>query len=118
MANAGPKRSLVMLSPSPSEIFEREFAALKACSDENVSKHVMGMLEAFPFSPWQAQEEYSKKVNDLAWQLAAKKPLLYCYARLMRGFFLFYCENYEEALPLLTETQALFEEHHDRIGAA
>src|ERR1700752_3041170 len=103
---------------SPKENFARAFAALNNCKPEDVSLHIQSVLETFPISTWEEQEEFSKKVNELAWKHAADKPLLYCYARLMHGFFLFYGENYSEAIPLLTETQNLFEEHNDKFGVA
>ncbi len=103
---------------SPGENFNYQLAELKTCTREDVSKHILAILETFPFSTRDEQEEFSKKVNELAWQHAADKPLLYCYARLMHGFFLFYSERYEEALPLLTESKNLFEEYNDKNGAA
>jgi tetratricopeptide (TPR) repeat protein len=103
---------------SPKDNCNHQLAQLKTCAPQDVSKHIMAILETFPFSARDEQEEFSKKVNDLAWQHAADKPLLYCYARLMHGFFLFYTERYDEALPLLTETKNLFDEYNDKDGAA
>ncbi|MBK5284534.1 MAG: tetratricopeptide repeat protein [Bacteroidia bacterium] len=108
--------SPVMISPR--ENFNLQFAELKTCAPENVSKHILAIQETFPSCTRDEQEEFSKKVNDLAWQHAADKPLLYCYARLMHGFFLFYGERYDEAFPLLEETKHLFEEYNDKYGAA
>jgi tetratricopeptide (TPR) repeat protein len=103
---------------SPRENFNRQLAELKTCTPQEVSKHIIAILETFPVSTKDEQEEFSNKVNELAWQHAAEKPLLYCYARLMHGFFLFYSENYDVALPLLAETKNLFEEYNDKYGAA
>jgi tetratricopeptide (TPR) repeat protein len=103
---------------SPRENFNTQFAQLKICDPRDVSKHIVAILETFPISTKDEQEEFSKKVNELAWQHAADKPMLYCYARLVHGFFLFYNEKYDEALPLLTETKNLFEEYNDAYGTA
>src|SRR6185369_7737125 len=100
------------------EKFNEQFARLKSCSDPNVDKHVVAILELFPFADRASQEEFTNKINDLSWKYAVEKPKLYCYARLVRSFFLFYGEKYDEALPLLTETRNLFEEHGDKNGAA
>lgn len=78
----------------------------------------MLILETFPMSAKEEQEEFSKKVNELAWQHATDKPLLYCYARLTHGFFLFYTEQYDQAIPLLEESKKHFEEYNDKNGAA
>src|SRR5436190_2282457 len=103
---------------SPKENFNTQFAQLKTCTPQDVSKHIQSILETFPVSTRDEQAEFSKKVNELAWLHAADKPMLYCYARLLHGFFLFYGEKYDEALPLLTETKNLFEDYNDKDGAA
>lgn len=117
-SNKRKRKNYICPMLSPGENFNYQLAELKTCTREDVSKHILAILETFPFSTRDEQEEFSKKVNELAWQHAADKPLLYCYARLMHGFFLFYSERYEEALPLLTESKNLFEEYNDKNGAA
>src|SRR5436190_13655738 len=100
------------------EIFNRHFKELKHCPPADVSKHIVAILECFPFIAGAAREEHADAVYELAIQHKAEKPLLFAYANLVRAFNYFYSENYNKALPMLPETQKLFEEQGDSNGAA
>ena len=100
------------------EDFNLHFAGLKRCPVADVSKHIMAILENFPFTDVADRETYSRIVFQHAEQHKTDKPLLFAYASLLRVFHEFYQEHYETALPMLVETEKLFNEQNDLNGAA
>ena len=99
------------------ENFNHHLRELKQCPAADVSRHIMARLENFPLTGAADRETYARNIYALAWD-KTDKPVLFAYALLVRAFNEFYLERYDKALPMLVETQKLFEEQNDLNGAA
>ena len=91
---------------------------LESSSPVDVSQHCLAILEAII----QLEKPDQQKFADILYEWAAgqkkRKPLLYCYARLVRAFTIFYNENYDNAFPLITWIYEEFNRLGDPDGAA
>jgi len=97
---------------------KQKFKELETCSPAEVRKCCMAILESYPFLEKAEQKEFAETLYKWAEQNATRKPLLFCYTKLILAFSFFYREQYDEAFPMLTETQNLFTEQNDTDGAA
>jgi tetratricopeptide (TPR) repeat protein len=86
---------------------------LETCPREEISRHCVAILESYIFLERAEQKSVAEEFYKWAQTFALHKPLLYCYAKYMKGFDLFYREHYEQALPLITEAQNLFAEQKE-----
>ena len=102
---------------SNDEFFRRIFAELKSCPPADVSKNFIILLEAYPSLEKAEQKEFAENLYRWAVKKANQKPLLYCYAKFTLAFSLYYREYYDEALPLIVESQNLFSEQNELNGA-
>ncbi|MEP6796463.1 MAG: tetratricopeptide repeat protein [Saprospiraceae bacterium] len=100
------------------ESFNQLFQSLKNCSPHDVGKTCMAIMESFVDIDREARKVRTEEMYAWAEQNAAKKPLSFCYAKLILAFSFFYNEQYDKALPLLIELQRLFSEQNDPDGAA
>jgi tetratricopeptide (TPR) repeat protein len=100
------------------ENFNHHFNELKQCQAADVSAHIMSILENFPFTGAADRETYARVICQFAELHREEKPLLFAYASLVKSFNEFYLERYEMALPMLAETEKLFNEQNDLNGAA
>ena len=100
------------------ENFNHHYNELKQCPERDVSKHIMAILENFPFTGAADRETYARIIYQFAESSRAIRPLLFAYASLLNAFNEFYLERYETALQKLLDTQKLFEEQNDLNGAA
>src|SRR5438477_5381083 len=101
-----------------SETIHRLFNELKSCSPADVSKHSVAVVESFLLLEKSEQKELAETFYKWTLEHSTGKPLLFCYAKLILAFSLFYSEQYDEAFPLLIETQNLFTQQNDPDGAA
>ncbi len=98
--------------------FEIHFNKLRQCPAEEVSRHIISILEIFPFSDVADRAFYAESVFQFAETQKEQKSLLYAYASFLKAFHHFYLEQYDKALPMLTETEKMFDEQKDLNGAA
>ncbi|MCX6290905.1 MAG: tetratricopeptide repeat protein [Bacteroidetes bacterium] len=100
------------------DYIRQKIKILEICSPVDVSKQCLAILESFITLDRPEQKEFAEAIYAMAEKNAAHKPLLFCYAKLVLAFSLFYREQYEEAFPMLTEAQNSFTDLNDPDGAA
>jgi tetratricopeptide (TPR) repeat protein len=99
---------------------ETSFSFEKLINEEpaTVRKLSMQVLENYTFLSKAEQEEFEERFYKKALEYATVNPILFCYAKLLHAYNLFYREHYDAVLPLLTSTHDLFVELDDQPGAS
>ncbi|HJW28080.1 MAG TPA: tetratricopeptide repeat protein, partial [Saprospiraceae bacterium] len=103
---------------SNSKTFDQLFKTLKHSSLTEIGSNAGAIMETFLDLDREQIRQQAEAVYAWAEQQAAQKPLVFIYGKLLRAFSYFYTEQYDKALPELTELQRLFEEQHDPDGLA
>ena len=103
---------------SQSEEFNQLFKKLKSCPPPEVGKHAAAIIEVLVPMEKAQQKEIAESLYAWAQQHATNKPVLLRYTRLIHVFSLFYHEQYDKALPAISELYRVFEEQHDPDGAS
>ncbi len=101
----------------PGEI-EQLIKQLKTSPPDKAGLHAADIIESFLTLDRSQQKEVAETIYAWAKQHARQKPVQFRYGKLILAFSYFYTEQYDKALPLLTELTHLFEEEHDPEGAA
>src|SRR5258708_6647031 len=100
------------------ENFNQLFNKLKSCAPADVGKHIEAIFESYLVLERAEQKECAATFYKWADECPSLHPLLLCYAKFLVAFSFFYSEQYDKALPLLTEIQKIFAEQNDLDGAA
>jgi tetratricopeptide (TPR) repeat protein len=100
------------------DFIRQKIKILETCSPVDVSNQCFVILESLIALERSEQREFAETFYAWAGKNAESKPLLFCYAKLILAFSLFYRELYEESFPILTEAQNSFTELNDPDGAA
>jgi|WetSurMetagenome_2_1015567.scaffolds.fasta_scaffold78604_2 tetratricopeptide (TPR) repeat protein len=101
-----------------SEDFNQLFKKIKSCPPADVARYAVAIIEVLVPAGREHQIEIAETVCTWAKEQAANKPVLLRYSKLIHAFSLFYTEQYEKALPAITELHRVFEDQHDPDGAA
>lgn len=110
--------SIFLFCMSQSEEFNQLFKKLKSCPPAEVGKFAVAIIETIVPLDKAQQQEIAETVYAWAKEHATNKPVLSRYARLIHVFSLFYHEQYEKALPAISDLHRVFEEQHDPDGAS
>jgi tetratricopeptide (TPR) repeat protein len=103
---------------SDNVFINQKIRILETCSPLDVSKHCIAILESFLVLEKPMQKELAEELNTWAEKNAKHRPLLFAYAKLIFGYSYFSSEQFDTALPLLTEARDLFTQQDDKNGAA
>ncbi len=88
----------------------------KVCTPLEVGRLCAAIIEGYIFLEKSEQDKIAASFYNWAEENASAKPLLFCYAKALLAFGLFYRERYDEGLPLITECQNTFSELNEQKG--